>query len=251
VTTYADYGHQFAHIYDGLFPRSHVSARQVDWMIAQLPQSDHPLIVEFGVGTGRVALPVAAALAGRDLQFLGVDVSQEMLDALRRSDLTGLVTPMLADVTEQVPATGADLVLCVCATISMITDQDRQEAAFSNAAATLRPGGVLVVETHNPTLVKTMHTHGHATLAIPYEGERRVLVSFCELDFPIWNVDHCWIEGDKATFASEVSRLTSLEELDGYASRTGLELVGHFAGLDGSVDLAQAPTITAVYRRRE
>lgn len=246
---YLDYGRQFAGIYDALFPQAHVTPDQVEWLSSLLPDRDPLLIVELGVGTGRVALPLAAALAERRPSFIGVDVSQEMLDVLGQSDVFGAISPKLADATQVVPASHADLVLCVCGTLSMITDPVGQEAAVRNAAAALRPGGLLVVETHSPDLVRSMHVEGHATLAVPYEGYRKVLVSFCELDFPNWKVDHCWIDGDRATFASEVSRLTSLSEIDGYASGAGLELVGHFSGLGGAPLAAHSPTVTGLYRR--
>lgn len=248
--TYAEYGRQFAGIYDGLFPRSLITDAEVRWLTAHLPQAPERLVVEFGVGTGRVALPVARALrAERSTRVLGVDISDEMLARLAAEDKYGLVTPISADVTSERITDGADLVICVCATISMITEPDKQQATFRNAADTLKPGGVLIMETHNADLVSGMHVDGRATLAIPYPRERQVLVSFSELDFPIWRVDHCWIEGRSATFADEVSRLTSLEELDQYARQAGLESVGHFSGLSGAPFDARSATLAAVYRR--
>ncbi|WP_314149191.1 class I SAM-dependent methyltransferase [uncultured Leifsonia sp.] len=247
--TYAVYGRHFAAIYDALFPRSLITSAEVRWLIGLLPPARERLIVEFGVGTGRVALPIARAVREKSTRVIGVDISEEMLERLATEDESGLVTAISADVTSERVIQGADLVMCVCATISMITDPDKQQATFSNAAETLKPGGVLVVETHNAELVCSMHIDGRATLAIPYPGERRVLVSFSELDFPIWRVDHCWIQGRSATFADEVSRLTSLEELDEYARQAGLDSVGHFSGLSGAQFNESSATHTAVYRR--
>jgi SAM-dependent methyltransferase len=243
------YGHQFAPIYDALFPAETVTSQDLQWLQTLVGDKDTVRVIELGVGTGRIALPLARRLAQRGTyEYIGVDVSDSMLAALAVADTESLVRPVLADITRPLGLDRADLVLCVCATIGMVTDTARQIEVFRNAASCLRPGGIFAVEVHNPTFLARLHRQERRTFAVPYPGERKALVSFSELKGEIWHLDHCWVDGDTATFASEVSRLTSLDDLDAYAGATGLESVSRTAGLGGAPIREGAATVTAVYR---
>ncbi|WP_447947057.1 class I SAM-dependent methyltransferase [Microbacterium lacticum] len=245
---YEEYGHQFAAIYDDIFPREFVTDAEIQWLTQQLPP-DLSTIIEFGVGTGRVAVPLKQALLKRGITpyYLGVDVSDEMLERLAENDPEQLVERLQADVTQTSYDIEADAILCVCATISMITTKEGQAAVFRQAADTLRAGGILLVETHNATVVQSMHPQPKVTYAVPYPGHQRALVTFSELAGVDWRVDHCWISDGSATFASESSRLTSLDELDEYARAAGLRPVSHTSGLAGAAITIGSPTVTAVY----
>jgi SAM-dependent methyltransferase len=246
-----EYGRQFAGIYDALFPRAQITSREIAWL-ASHPSARPPVrVLELGVGTGRVAIPLATELAARgDVCFDGMDISRDMLRELRRADARGLVRPLLADMTETLPAHAYDLILCLCGTISQVTDSTSQQRTFSNAASRLAVGGHLIVETHNAALVGAMHSAPETTLAVPYPDGRRALVSFSRLEGSAWQLEHCWIESGTATFLSERSRLTSLTELDDYARAAGLDPVGHWAGLSGQALAAHSPMVTGVYRKR-
>lgn len=247
---YEEYGRQFAEIYDDIFPREFVTAAEIDWLVDQLP-ADPAAIIELGVGTGRVALPLQKALVerGSSPSYLGVDVSAEMLERLAQNDHLDQIDRLQADITEAEYGIEADAVICVCATISMITAQEAQSGVFRRAADALKPGGTLIVETHNPNLVRSMHVQPKVAYAIPYPGHQRALVTFSELAGVNWSVDHCWISDGSATFASESSRLTSLDELDEYARSAGLRPVSHTSGLAGGEITDSSPTITAVYAK--
>jgi hypothetical protein len=104
--------------------------------------------VEFGIGTGRVALPLTA----RGVPVHGVDLSTAMLDQLRAkpgADRIALTTGDFARVS--VPGSFA-LVYLVFNTIMNLTSQQEQVACFRNAAAHLHSGGCFVVEVGVPAL---------------------------------------------------------------------------------------------------
>ncbi len=250
VPDHSDYGRQFAGIYDDLFPRENVTPGQIDWLAALAGGLSHPHVVEFGVGTGRIALPLYDALRQHGpVDYVGVDVSEEMLEALRKKNPDNSITTLTADMVEGAPVACADVVLCICGTISMVADAEAQRQTLRNAAEVLRPGGTLVVEIHNPDLVQRMHgNQRRITLAVPYHGGDHVLVTFAELEPPVWRVDHCWVARDAATFASETSRLTTLTELDTYASAAGFSVMGHYDGLTGAPIHENSAMITGVYR---
>lgn len=96
--------------------------------------------LEFAIGTGRVAVP----LADRGVPVSGIELSQPMVDKLRakRSDIPTVVGDMA---TTTVPGQFS-LVYVVWNSIGNLRTQTEQVACFRNAARHLAPGGRFVIE---------------------------------------------------------------------------------------------------------
>ncbi|WP_328773096.1 class I SAM-dependent DNA methyltransferase [Streptomyces sp. NBC_00286] len=104
--------------------------------------------LELGVGTGRIALP----LARRRIPVHGIDMSRAMVARLRAKPGGDNVEVTIGDfATTRVEGTFAVAYL-VFNTINNLTTQDAQVACFENAAAHLRPGGCFVIEVGVPEL---------------------------------------------------------------------------------------------------
>ncbi|MDF3290579.1 class I SAM-dependent DNA methyltransferase [Streptomyces silvisoli] len=104
--------------------------------------------LELGVGTGRIALP----LARRGIQVHGIDMSRAMVARLRDKPGGDAVGVTIGDfATTRVAGTFA-VVYLVFNTINNLTTQEAQVACFRNAAAHMRPGGRFVVEVGVPDL---------------------------------------------------------------------------------------------------
>jgi SAM-dependent methyltransferase len=104
--------------------------------------------LEFAVGTGRVALP----LAERGVQVAGIELSPHMVTALRAKPGSSAVPVTVGDMaTTRVPGVFT-LVYLVFNTIMNVTTQDEQVAVFENAAAHLADGGRFVVEVGVPSV---------------------------------------------------------------------------------------------------
>jgi SAM-dependent methyltransferase len=104
--------------------------------------------LELAVGTGRVALPLAA----RGVPVSGIELSTAMVDRLRAKAGAHLVEVTIGDMsTTRVDGTFR-LVYLVFNTIGNLTTQAGQVACFANAAAHLEPGGCFVIETGVPDL---------------------------------------------------------------------------------------------------
>ncbi|HEY2542428.1 MAG TPA: class I SAM-dependent methyltransferase [Gaiellaceae bacterium] len=100
--------------------------------------------LEFAVGTGRVALPLAA----RGVRVAGIDLSPDMVAQLRRKSAD---VPMeIGDMTTTRIDEAFSLVYIVFNSINNLTTQDAQIACFENAARHLVPGGCFVVEVGVP-----------------------------------------------------------------------------------------------------
>lgn len=101
--------------------------------------------LEFAVGTGRVAIP----LAERGVPVTGIELSRPMADRLREKATIPVVIGDMATAT----APGSySLVYLVYNTISNLLTQAEQVACFRNAARHLRPGGRFAVELWVPEL---------------------------------------------------------------------------------------------------
>jgi len=104
--------------------------------------------LELAVGTGRIALPLAA----RGVPVHGMDISEAMVERLRAKPGGDAIPVVLGDyATTRVDGTFA-LVYLVFNTINNQTRQEGQVATFANAAAHLEPGGCFVVEVGVPGL---------------------------------------------------------------------------------------------------
>ena len=106
--------------------------------------------LEFAIGTGRIALPLAA----RGIRVAGIDSSEAMLARLREKPGGDAIMAVLGDMAATRVDGDFSLVYLVFNTIFNLTTQDAQVACFQNAADHLRPGGRFVIETGVPALQK-------------------------------------------------------------------------------------------------
>ena len=103
--------------------------------------------LELGIGTGRIALP----LAQRGVRVEGIDLSPDMVAQLRAKPGGEEIPVALGDFSTTRVAGAFSLVYLVFNTISNLTSQEAQVACFANAAAHLAPGGCFVVEVGIPS----------------------------------------------------------------------------------------------------
>ncbi|MEX2659852.1 MAG: class I SAM-dependent methyltransferase [Acidimicrobiales bacterium] len=139
------YGEAFADVYDEWY--GHVSDvdATVD-VIAGL--ADGGPVLELGVGTGRLAIPLAA----RGLEVHGIDASPAMVERLRSKpggDAVHVTTGDFADATVEVPD-GFAVALVAFNTLFNLATADAQKRCFASVARRLRPGGTFVVEAFVP-----------------------------------------------------------------------------------------------------
>lgn len=104
--------------------------------------------LEFAVGTGRVALP----LARRGVPVSGLELSEAMVARLREKDPDQRVPVTIGDMTSTRVDGSFSLVYLVFNTIGNVFTQDNQVATFRNAAAHLAPGGCFLIEVGVPDL---------------------------------------------------------------------------------------------------
>ncbi|KUO08398.1 class I SAM-dependent methyltransferase [Streptomyces sp. DSM 15324] len=112
--------------------------------------ADGGAALEFAIGTGRVAVP----LAGRGVPVTGIELSRPMIGQLRTKADEKAIPVVVGDMaTTRAPGTYT-LVYLVFNTISNLLTQAEQVACFRNAARHLAPGGRFVIELWVPELRK-------------------------------------------------------------------------------------------------
>ncbi|UXY37106.1 class I SAM-dependent methyltransferase [Streptomyces albidocamelliae] len=104
--------------------------------------------LEFGVGTGRIALP----LARRGVEVHGIELSRAMLRRLRDKPGGDAIGVTVGDFASAKVDGVFSVAYLVYNTIMNLTSQDAQVDCFRNAAEHLAPGGCFVVEVGVPDL---------------------------------------------------------------------------------------------------
>ena len=157
------YGRSFADVYDDWYPAGpHTDAAVAT--LRELTAGAAPArLLELGIGTGRLALPLAASGS----EVVGLDSSPEMLELLERKLAASpdvRVRGVLGDLADAAtwPAGPFDAVVAAFNLLCNLADAPAQRAVFATAAGVLSPDGVFAVE---------------AVLPAPWEGvERRLEV---------------------------------------------------------------------------
>jgi hypothetical protein len=173
--------------------------------------------LEFGVGTGRLALP----LCERGVRVHGIDVSPPMVERLRAKPGGRTMGVTIGDFATTRVDGSFRLVYLAFNTIMNVVTQDEQVACFRNAAAHLEPGGCFVIEVGVPALQRLP----------PGETVRAFTVGPTRLGFDEYDVaaqilfsHHYWVEEGKLETFSAPYRYVWPSELDLMARLAGMTL---------------------------
>jgi SAM-dependent methyltransferase len=179
--------------------------------------------LELGIGTGRIALPLAA----RAVEVHGIDLSRAMTDRLRAKPGGEGIQITIGDFAIARADGTFRLAYLVYNTIMNLTSQSAQVACFRNVAAHLEPGGCFVIETMVPELRR-----------LP-PGERFVVFDGSETHWGIDEYDvanqglishHFEIRGGAVQKSSGPFRYVWPAELDLMAELADLRLRERWAG---------------------
>jgi SAM-dependent methyltransferase len=144
-----------ARVYD---PWSRSVVEDVPFYVEEAVRSGGP-VLELGVGTGRIAVPIAAA----GVPVVGVDLSAGMLEVAReRAALAGVELDLrLGDMRE--PPVEGEFPLVICPFRSLLhleTDADRRLALRAVARRLARGHGRFVFDVFTPDADDIAETHG-------------------------------------------------------------------------------------------
>jgi len=179
--------------------------------------------LELGIGTGRIALP----LAQRGVRVHGIELSEAMADRLRAKPRAEEIGVTIGDFATTAVEGTFSVAYLVANTIMNLTTQDEQVACFCNVAAHLEPNGCFVVEVLVPRLRRLP----------PGETFQPFDVGPTHLGFDEYDVvrqglvsHHYWIEDGKVAVFSPPFRYVWPSELDLMARIAGMTLRERWGG---------------------
>ncbi len=144
------YGDRIADAYDELFPHLN-SPEYVTPMVDMLAglAGDGPAL-ELGIGTGRIALPLAA----RGVEVHGIDSSEAMVEKLRQKPGGDAIPVTMGDFAEFDLEERYSLVYVVFNTFFAPLTQEAQVRCFMNVTRHLSDGGFFVIEAFVPDVAR-------------------------------------------------------------------------------------------------
>lgn len=176
--------------------------------------------LELAIGSGRIALPLAAAGVVVD----GIELSADMVDVLRSRPGGEHLDVRIGDMTTVETGRHYPLVFLI---FNLLT-QDGQVRCFENAARHLTDDGVFLVETAVPSAWTASHSYVNAE-RVEIES---VTFDVCRYD-PVTQIldeNHVRLDATGAHFGPISCRLAWPAELDLMARLAGLELKDRWGG---------------------
>jgi SAM-dependent methyltransferase len=238
----AFYGDHWAPVYDQRFAGRDPAAA-VEFLAGLV--NGGGLALELAIGTGRVALPLAA----RGVTVHGIDASQAMVDRLRAKQGGDAIQVTIGDMAE-VGVTGPyRLVYLIANTLFCLLSQDKQARCFRNAARVLEPDGFFVIECFVPDV--TRFHRGHVA-AVPEVTEDSAVLELSRHDAAAQRVTTQVVTFDRRGIHLRpvAIRYSWPAELDLMAGQAGLKLRDRYGGWDGQPFDSASPGHVSVYEPR-
>jgi SAM-dependent methyltransferase len=200
--------------------------------------------LELAIGTGRIALPLAALGTAVD----GIELSPAMVERLRAKPGGERLDVVIGDMSTVTTGRRYGVVYLVFNTIFNLLTADDQVRCFENAARHLAEGGCFVVETAVPsawiTLEQPHYVHAERV------GLTEVVLDVARYD-PVSQLleeNHVRLAADGISMTPIVCRLITPGEMDLMARIAGLRLDARFANWRRDPFEATSRAHVSVYR---
>ena len=199
--------------------------------------------LEFGIGTGRVAVP----LATRGVRVAGIELSRPMIQQLRTNADEETIPVVAGDMaTADAPPGKYALVYLVFNTISNLLTQAEQVACFRNAARHLEPGGRFVIELWVPDLRRL--PPGQQASVWRTESGYIGLDTYDVLQQHVVSHHFTFDEGKQARLFRSRHRYVWPSELDLMAQLAGFELEARYENWSGAEFTTESRSHVSIYR---
>jgi SAM-dependent methyltransferase len=201
-------------------------------------------VLELAIGTGRVALPLAA----RGITVEGVDASEAMVARLRAKPGGASVPVTIGDMADG-PASGPfRLVYLVFNSLFGLLSQARQADCFRNAARVLEPGGAFVIECFVPDVARFDHGQ-RAQARVVTEDSALAELSCHDAAAQRITTQVAILDGQGIHLRPVVLRYCWPAELDLMADQAGLRLRERYGDWDRRPFGPASDKHVSVYRR--
>ena len=245
------YGEAFADVYDDWYADTFDTEGAAATLTALAGAGP---VLELGVGTGRLALPLAEA----GLTVVGLDASPAMFERLAAKPGAAGVHTVLADMAEVgpavsvagagIPATGYGLVFSAYNTFLNLDTEDAQRRCLAGCAALLAPDGAVVIEAYVPAPPEDVP---RTSLDVARVTTDAVVLTATEHD-PVAQVvtgQHVELRDGTVRLRPWRVRYLTPEQLDALAAAAGLVLTARHQDWRGTPFDDDSGTHVSVYHR--
>jgi SAM-dependent methyltransferase len=236
------YGDGFAEVYDDWY----ADITDVDVSTQALAVlADGGRVLELGVGTGRLAIP----LAGTGLEVHGLDTSTAMLERMAAKPGGSLVHAHPGDMVDGLPDGPFALVFVAYNTFFSLLTAERQQACMHAVAQRLAPGGCFAIE----AFVPASSDERTSSVTVRSVAADRVVLSVNTSDPARQVAEGQYVDITEAggvRLRPWSIRWASPGQLDEMAAAAGLVLARRWAGFDGSPYSDESERHVSIFRAR-
>lgn len=237
----ATYGDRHASVYDRIYGTRFAP----DAAVAVLADAaGDGAVLELGVGTGRLAIPLAA----RGVTVDGIEGSAAMISRLRvqpGGQLVGIHRADLADF--ELPRIDYAVAVCAVSTLFMLT-HDQQRIAVRAATRHLRDGGMLFIEAFRPDPSR-FDAHGQRVEVRGSGPDSHIVRSTHDRRQRSIRIEHELSEETGHSRYEVTLHYVSPEEIDEMASAAGVKLVDRWHDWAREPARKDSPDPISVYRK--
>ncbi|MEP2705016.1 MAG: methyltransferase domain-containing protein [Roseibium sp.] len=200
-------------------------------------------ILEFAIGTGRIALP----LVGKGANVKGIELSRAMVQKLREKEVGKPLEVVIGNMTSAQVSGDFSLVFLVFNTIDNLTTQESQISCFENAARHLETNGRFLIETQIPPLQRL--PFGETKLAFA-SNDKHFGVDEFDIATQNYSSNHVWMKGEHHQYLSIPFRYTWPAELDLMARIAGFDFEYRWSDWDRSTFDRLSSKHISVWKKR-
>ena len=216
------YGERIADVYDEITVPTTSAENAVEFLASVAGKRR---ILELGVGTGRVAIPLAA----RGFKVFGIDASPAMAKKMRAKHGGEAITVEIGDFADVKIGGRFSLIYVIFNTLFMLKNQDEQIRCFSRVARHLTDDGLFVIEAFVPD--QGYFDRGQRVQVSSIENDRVKLdTSIHDRAAQTSRAAHVLIGKDGIDIYPLTIRYAYPAELDLMARLSGMRLRARYAG---------------------
>jgi SAM-dependent methyltransferase len=207
--------------------------------------ADRGPALELGVGTGRIAL----SLAARGIRVDGIDISPAMVARLRAKPGGDQISVTIGDFAD-VPVSGTyRLIYVVFNTLFILLTQEDQVRCFENVAAHLTDDGAFVAEGYRPDFLYRLRDHQYVDAEAIEIGEVMLDVLRHDPAKQLLEESHVSLSHEGVRLNPFVQRYSWPSELDLMAQIAGLRLKERWGDWNRSPLTSASWNVVSVYGR--
>lgn len=199
-------------------------------------------VLELAIGTGRVAIPLAATGAS----VHGIEASEKMVAKMRVKPGGDAIPVTIGDMSETRVDGVFDVVYLVFNTIFNLTTQEAQVRCFRNAARHLTDEGVFVIETVVPERDRVADGQAVRAMGVTKDSARFEVLKHDPVTQTV-DCQRITITEDGARLVPHFFRYVWPSELDLMARLAGLELRERWGWWDRSAFTAESKSHVSIY----